>query len=141
MPYYPGRRPCAVSVALTTLGTLCQRAMLARRPCIVSRIVPAAGGLVEHGENGYVVDPLEPGPFVARIEEYWALSPDRRAAMGEAARTRAKYFSYEAHADALLCSFVETAKRAGAKGSISNTYRIQLVTVLQQSCAARDDRW
>jgi glycosyltransferase involved in cell wall biosynthesis len=113
MPYYLAADLVLFPSRYDTWSRGVNEAMLARRPCIVSRIVPAAGGLVEEGENGYVVDPLEPGPFVARIDEFLSLSPERRAAMGEAARTRAQYFSYEAHADELRRSFVETAERAG----------------------------
>lgn len=90
-------------------------AMLARRPCIVSRVVPAAGGLVEHGENGYVVDGLQPGPFVDIVEEFFSRSSQARVVMGEAARERAKYFSYEAHAAALRASLVDTAARGRAR--------------------------
>lgn len=86
-------------------------AMLARRPCIVSRTVPAAGGLVEHGENGYVVDGLEPTDFADSLDAWLSLPDTARTAMGETARERAKFFSYEAHADDLRRSFVETADR------------------------------
>ncbi len=89
-------------------------AMLARRPCIVSRVVPAAGGLVDHGENGYVVDGLEPAAFVDLIEQFRSLPSERRAAMGQTARERAKYFSYEVHASELRASLVQTAARFGA---------------------------
>jgi glycosyltransferase involved in cell wall biosynthesis len=113
VPYYLAADLVLFPSRYDTWSRGVNEAMLARRPCIVSRVVPAAGGLVEHGENGYVVDPLEPGLFVARIQEFLSLPPERRAEMGEAARTRAHYFSYEAHADELRRSFVETAERAG----------------------------
>ncbi|WP_294536074.1 glycosyltransferase family 4 protein [uncultured Rhodoblastus sp.] len=82
-------------------------AMLARRPCIVSRVVPAAGGLVDDRVNGYVVDGLEPGGFVNCIGAYLGQSTAERASMGEAARARAMSFSYEVHADELYRSFTE----------------------------------
>lgn len=84
-------------------------AMLARRPCVVSRVVPAAGGLVDDNVNGYVVDGLEPGPFVERICAFFSLTKAERDAMGEAGRTRALEFSYEAHADDLYRSLTEVA--------------------------------
>ncbi len=84
-------------------------AMVARRPCIISRVVPAAGGLVDDCSNGYVIDGLEPGPFADAIETYLDQSPEARLAMGDRARARALEFSYEAHVDDLRRSFTETA--------------------------------
>ncbi len=115
MPYYLAADLVLFPSRYDTWSRGVNEAMLARRPCIVSRIVPAVGGLVDHDENGYIIDPLEPGPFVQRIEEFLSLSPERRAAMGEAARAQAQYFSYEVHADELRRSFVETAERAGRR--------------------------
>jgi glycosyltransferase involved in cell wall biosynthesis len=83
--------------------------MLARRPCLVSRVVPAAGGLVEDGLNGYVVDGLEPKNFADRIAGFLALPDEERRRMGEAARARALEFSYEAHADELRRSLTDVA--------------------------------
>ena len=86
-------------------------AMLARRACIVSKIVPAAGGLVEHGKNGYVVEELEPSVFADSVDAWLSLSATERTTMSNNARERAKFFSYEAHADDLRRSFVETVDR------------------------------
>ena len=113
VPFYLASTLVMFPSRYETWARAANEAMLCRRCCFVAKGVAAAGGLIEHGENGYVVDPLEPGPFVARIEEFLSLPPERRAEMGEAARKRALFFSYEAHADELRRSFVETAERAG----------------------------
>jgi len=115
VPYYLASTLACFPSRYETWARAANEAMLCGRCCIVTDRVAAAGGLVEHGLNGYVIDRLEPTPFIERIEEYLALPAERRAEMGEAARTRAQYFSYEAHADELRRSFVETAERAGAK--------------------------
>jgi glycosyltransferase involved in cell wall biosynthesis len=109
MPYYLAATLVLFPSRYDTWSRGVNEAMLARRACIVSRVVPAAGGLIDDRENGYVVDGLEPGPFVERIEDFLSLSPEARAAMGEAARTRAFEFSYEAHKDDLYRSLTEVA--------------------------------
>ncbi len=78
-----------------TWARMVNEAMLCRRPCVVSRIVPAAGGLIEHGENGYVVEAPEPGQFAAVIQQHFALTLHDRQRMGDAAREKAQYFAYE----------------------------------------------
>ena len=112
MPYYLASDIVLFPSRYDTWSRGVNEAMLARRPCIVSRIVPAAGGLVDHGVNGYVIDQLEPGLFVDRIIEYLSLPQVHRVQMGQAARSRAEFFSYEAHTDELQRSFFETAERA-----------------------------
>lgn len=112
MPYYLAADLVVFPSRYDTWSRGVNEAMLARRPCIVSRVVPAAGGLVEHGRNGYIVDGLEPGPFVECIAEFLAKSEAERQTMGEAARTRAHRFSYEAQTDNLQRSFLETVEAA-----------------------------
>ena len=76
-------------------------AMLCRRPCLLNMRVPAAGGLVEDGVNGYVVPSPEVesdiAAYVAALRRHFALPLVQRQKMGEAAREKAKEFSYEAH--------------------------------------------
>ncbi len=107
MPYYLAASLVLFPSRYDTWSRGVNEAMLARRPCIVSRVVPAAGGLVDDDENGYVIDGLEAGPFVERIEGFLALAPEGRAAMGEAARARALEYSYEAHKDDVYRSLTE----------------------------------
>lgn len=87
-----------------TWARMVNEAMLCRRPCVVSRIVPAAGGLIEHGVNGYVVDAPEAERFIPAIQHYFALSPPARQRMGEAARDKARYFAYEPHIGNVLAA-------------------------------------
>ena len=112
MPYYLASNLVVFPSHYETWSRGVNEAMLARRPCLVSRAVAAAGGLVEHGKNGYVIDGLEPGRFVERIAEFLAKPEAQRQAMGEAARARAQHFSYEAQRDNLERSFLETAEAA-----------------------------
>ncbi|MEO1564401.1 MAG: glycosyltransferase family 4 protein [Pseudomonadota bacterium] len=107
MPYYLAADLVMFPSRYDTWSRGVNEAMLARRPCIVSRIVPAAGGLVEDGENGYVVDGLEPEAFAARVLEFFRRPEGERKKMGQAARARAETFSYEAHADDLRRSFMD----------------------------------
>lgn len=82
-------------------------AMVCRRPCMTSRWVAAAGGLVEDGHNGCVVDSLNAADYAQRIVAFLAIPPKQRLRMGEAARARALEFSYEAHTDNLYRSLTE----------------------------------
>jgi glycosyltransferase involved in cell wall biosynthesis len=115
VPYYLASTAVIFPSRYETWARAVNEAMLCGRCCIVTSRVAAAGGLVEHGENGYVVDEPEPGPFAERIAEFLSLPPERRTEMGEAARARAQYFSYEAHIDELRRSFVETVDHAQLK--------------------------
>ncbi|MEL7047947.1 MAG: glycosyltransferase family 4 protein [Pseudomonadota bacterium] len=82
--------------------------MLARRPCVVSRVVPAAGGLVDDQVTGYVVDDLTPDAFVKPVLSFFNAPGDARQRMGAHARQRAEQFSYEANATQLRASFEAT---------------------------------
>jgi len=80
-----------------TWGRAINEAMLCRRPCVVNRMFPAVGGLVENEDNGFVVDNLEPDSYVEAIERYFARSDEAQKVMGENARVRALEMSYENH--------------------------------------------
>lgn len=110
MPYYLAADLVMFPSRYDTWSRGVNEAMLARRPCMVSRVVPAAGGLVNDGENGYVIDGLESGPFVERIVEHFRAPAERCRAMGEAARERAQYFSYEVHTGELRRSLTEVVR-------------------------------
>lgn len=115
MPYYLAADIVLFPSRYDTWSRGVNEAMLARRPCIVSRCVPAAGGLVEHGVNGYVVDGLAPQEFVRHLEIWLNLHEDVQTTMGQAARERAEFFSYEAHVDDLRRSFIDTARASSGK--------------------------
>lgn len=78
-----------------TWARMVNEAMLCRRPCIVSRIVPAAGGLIDDGVNGYVVDAPQADQFAAAVRRHFALPAHERRHIGEAARAKAQQFAYE----------------------------------------------
>lgn len=80
-----------------TWARMVNEAMLCRRPCVMSRIVPSAGGLIVDGENGYVVEAPEAHQFVPVIQKHFALSQQERERMGNAAREKAQTFAYEPH--------------------------------------------
>lgn len=91
-----------------TWARMVNEAMLCRRPCLVSRIVPAAGGLIEKKVNGYVVDKFNVKSFVDAVEDHFRLPEEKRAAMGELARKKAEGFAYEPYVD----NVVEAARYA-----------------------------
>jgi len=80
-----------------TWARMVNEAMLCRRPCLVSRMVPAVGGLIVHNENGYVVEEPEASQFVPVIQGHFNLSQDERQRMGDAACQKAQTFAYEPH--------------------------------------------
>jgi glycosyltransferase involved in cell wall biosynthesis len=86
-------------------------AMLCRRPCLVTRAIAAAGGLVENADNGIVVEDCDVQSIAAAIIGYFQIPASERQRMGERARERAQRFSYEAHVDDLRRSIIETARR------------------------------
>lgn len=104
VPYYLASDLVICTSRYETWGRMVNEAMLCRRPCLVSRIVPVVGGLVVDGENGYVVDAPEANQFVPVIHRYFALPMSERQIMGEAAREKAQTFAYEPHIDNILAA-------------------------------------
>ncbi|MDR3088527.1 MAG: glycosyltransferase family 4 protein [Desulfobulbaceae bacterium] len=102
-PYYLAADLVVCASRYETWARMINEAMLCRRPCLINSRVAAAGGLVEDDRNGYVVPSPDVEPdaaaYVAILRKHFAKTPDERQKMGEAARERAKYFSYEAHMD------------------------------------------
>lgn len=80
-----------------TWARMVNEAMLCSRPCLVSRTVAAAGGLIVNNENGYVVEAPEASLFVPVIQRHFALSPAAQRKMGDAACHKAQTFAYEPH--------------------------------------------
>lgn len=104
VPYYLASDVVLCSSRYETWARMVNEAMLCRRPCVVSRVVAAAGGLIVDGENGYVVDTPEAGVFADAIVRHFALSVAEREKMGEAARAQAKRFAYEANMDNVIAA-------------------------------------
>jgi D-inositol-3-phosphate glycosyltransferase len=110
VPFYLAATMAVFPSRYDTWSRAVNEAMIAGRPCIVSTRVAAAGGLVEDGVNGYVVEGLDPRAYAERIACHLSLSPEQRREMGEAARARALEFSYEAHVDDLYRSLTDVAR-------------------------------
>jgi glycosyltransferase involved in cell wall biosynthesis len=97
-----------------TWGRAINEAMLCRRVCVLNKMFPAAGGLVEHEENGFVVGDLEATSYVEAIERYFALSGEAQKTMRECARVKALEMSYENHVGELRQSieFAATSRQS-----------------------------
>jgi len=111
VPYYLASDLVICTSRYETWARMVNEAMLCHRPCLVSRVVAAAGGLIEHEINGLVVERPDAEVFALAIEGFFERSPEGRAQMGNAARERAKYFAYEPH----LGNAVAAARHAVAR--------------------------
>ena len=89
-------------------------AMRFARPVIVTSAIVSAAELVEHGVNGYIVDPDSVDDLTNRLRVL-AAEPATRASMGEASRLRA-----DAYRPQLVVDATEAAYRdllvAGSRG-------------------------
>jgi glycosyltransferase involved in cell wall biosynthesis len=108
VPYYLASDLVLCTSRYETWARMVNEAMLCRRPCVVSRVVPAAGGLIVHGQNGYVVAEPEAGLVTDAIAAHFALPMAERRNMGNAAREQAQRFAYEPAMD----NVVEAARYA-----------------------------
>ena len=85
-----------------TWARMVNEAMLCKRPCVASKFVSAAGGLIVHDENGFVVDTPEPKLLQSAILDYFRLPESRQLEIQESARQKALSFSYEKTLDNVL---------------------------------------
>lgn len=85
-------------------------AMLCRRICVVNDRIAAAGGLVEDGRNGYVVQGVDVGQYASVLKRHLLLPEQEQRAMGERARLKAYEFSYEKNIHELRESILFAAK-------------------------------
>jgi glycosyltransferase involved in cell wall biosynthesis len=103
VPYYLTADIVVCTSRYETWARMVNEAMLCRRPCVLNARVPAAGGLVEDGINGYVVSSTAVesniDAYVAALQRHFAKPISERQKMGETAREKAREFSYEAHMD------------------------------------------
>lgn len=104
VPYYLACDLVICTSRYETWARMVNEAMLCRRPCVVSRVVGAAGGLVEDGRNGFVIESLDTTKFIQAIRQYFSLSPQEREYFGNAAREKACEFAYEPHIDNAIAS-------------------------------------
>lgn len=87
-------------------------AMWFGRPVIVTKAIVAAEEMVEHGQNGYIVDPDSVDDLTARLRTL-AAEPARRAAQGEASRQRARAYQPELVVDALEAAYRDVLATGG----------------------------
>ena len=120
VPYYLASDLVLCPSRYETWARMTNEAMLCGRPCLASRLVPACGGLIEHGVNGLVVDTPEPAALALAVREYFSLGADVRRSMGIAARRRAMDFAYELH--------VENAVMAVRHALLRRTARVDSVS-------------
>lgn len=113
VPYYLASDLVLCTSRYETWARMVNEAMLCRCPCLVSKIVPAAGGLINDGENGHVVHAPEVSQFVEAIQKHFAMSPQERQKMAEAAREKAKLFAYEPYIDNVLAAARYAISQAG----------------------------
>jgi glycosyltransferase involved in cell wall biosynthesis len=102
VPYYLASDMVLCTSRYETWARMVNEAMLCRKPCVINHIVPAAGGLVDDGMNGFVVQGLEPELYVEAISRYFAMGKEQQLRMGESARVAAQRFSYEANIEGVL---------------------------------------
>lgn len=104
VPYYLASDLALCASRYETWARMVNEAMLCRCPCLVSRLVAAAGGLVEHNVNGYVVESPEANQFSLAIERHFKLLPEEQQRMRNAACQNAQAFAYELHMDNVIAA-------------------------------------
>lgn len=87
-------------------------AMWFGRPVIVTKAIVAAEEMVDHGRNGYIVDPDKVEDLTARLATL-AAEPATRAAQSEVSRQRAREYQPELVVDALEASYREVLAAGG----------------------------
>jgi Glycosyl transferases group 1 len=98
------------------LPTVITEAMASHLP-VVSTLVTGIPEMVEHGETGLLVEPMDESALAAAITEL-AADPAKRGSMGRAARQRAEqFFTFPATAGVLGQMFVERFSQTQLAGS------------------------
>ena len=87
-------------------------AMWFGRPVIVTKAIVAAEEMVEHSQNGYIVDPDSVDDLTARLRTL-AAEPATRAAQGEVSRQRARAYQPELVVDALEAAYRDVLATGG----------------------------
>lgn len=99
-----------------TQGLVALEAMRFAVPVIVTGRIVSARELVDHGENGYIVDAEDPGDLARRLTELHD-APALRARLGAAGRGRALLHTPAAVADGLVDGYAGVAKNGFANGT------------------------
>jgi glycosyltransferase involved in cell wall biosynthesis len=113
LPVYHGLAGALVLPSLSDQwGLVVNEAMAAGLPVLVSERCGCAPDLVEHGANGFVFDPAQPGELAQRMGELAAMPAEQRAAMGRRSRENIARFSPESFAEGFWAA-VECARKRG----------------------------
>ena len=104
--YYAACDVFVLPSLVETQGLVAMEAMRFARPVIVTKAIVSAHELVEHGVNGYIVDPDSVGELTERLV---TLAADRglREIMGGASRLRAEAYRPELVVSATEAAYLE----------------------------------
>jgi len=102
--YYAASDVFVLPSLMETQGLVVMEAMWFNRPVIVTRAIVSANELVEHGVNGYIVDPDRVDDLTKRLTTL-ACDPKIRSEMGSASRLRADAYRPEPVVDTLEASY------------------------------------
>lgn len=102
--YYAACDVFVLPSLMETQGLVVMEAMWFSRPVIVTRAIVSADELVDHGVNGYVVNPDSVEDLTQRLQTL-ASDTTLRTAMGAASRVRSGAFMPEYVVDALEASY------------------------------------
>ena len=112
--YYAACDMFVLPSLVETQGLVAMEAMRFARPVIVTSAIVSATELVEHGVNGYIVDPDSVEDLTNRLR-VMAAEPATRSAMGEASRLRADAYRPELVVDATEAAYRDLLA-AGSRG-------------------------
>ncbi len=112
--YYAASDIFVLPSLVETQGLVAMEAMRFARPVIVTRAIVSADELVEHGVNGFMVDPDSVDDLSNRLGEL-AAAPALRAAQGAASRLRSEAYRPHIVVDATEAAYRDllTAYRHG----------------------------
>ena len=102
--YYAASDVFVLPSLVETQGLVAMEAMRFARPVIVTRAIVSADELVEHGVNGFIVDPDSVEDLSDRLGQL-AAAPALRAAQGKASRVRADAYRPELVVDATEAAY------------------------------------
>jgi phosphatidylinositol alpha-mannosyltransferase len=107
---------CAPSLAAESFGMVLIEAFAAGTPVVASAI-PGYADVVSDGVNGMLVPPADPQRLAEELQRAY-LAPERREAMGQAARETARRYAWPRVADQVTSVYeaaLETPEPAGAR--------------------------
>jgi len=108
--YYAACDVFVLPSLMETQGLVVMEAMWFSRPVVVTRAIVSADELVEHGVNGYIVNPDSVDDLAQRMTTL-AHDPALRARMGRASHLRADAYQPQPVVDALESGYREVLTR------------------------------